>query len=263
MSTLLTANFPAAFYQKLFDTCFPPLVQLCCNVAMWFQQTACQQVQKQKVLSAVLEVLYFAMISPLLPQSMRQAIAALVAASPFMHTALRFTRMAFVPGQHACTESDQLSALHFWASYAWLVTWLPAVERTSAVHSMPPASRFVTPEMCPLDTCMQFGTSQQSRNASCLSGRDVIFNRSMCPWVGIGDGTQQCDVSKDLTRAEALNVLQPLVDLPMGVIMQVVHSEHCFRAPVIMAALSILRNIFICRGCPFIQSDVMSAHYIQ
>lgn len=59
-----------------------------------------------------------------------------------------------------------------------------------------------------------------------------------------------------------LQVLQPLVDLPLGVLMRLLHTP-ALPAEVQLSALSTLRDIYACRGCPFVASEDLADRYIQ
>lgn len=59
-----------------------------------------------------------------------------------------------------------------------------------------------------------------------------------------------------------LQVLQPLVDLPLGVLMRLLHTP-ALPAEVQLGALATLRNVYASRGCPFVASEDLADRYIQ
>jgi hypothetical protein len=65
----------------------------------------------------------------------------------------------------------------------------------------------------------------------------------------------------------ALQVLLPLVDMPNGLTMRVLHPSAQHQGRVShseqLQALTVLRAIFACRGCPFAADEVLAANYIQ
>jgi hypothetical protein len=281
LSTLLSAQFPASFYDSLFRSCIPSLIRFARAISKSTRTTqhteaseASGSIRNHEVLPALLEVFSLALQSPMLPQRFSRMLVLLVATAPwFQQAALRVTRIALVDSKEEFDKSDQRSILNFWASFSWLVARIPACRHTDTDTT---PSRVLRSRSRDGSTAVGSGYQQQHSMASSrkskpqvgghstseLSGHDVIASWEMCQCEDLGNGVWTCKVP-ELTRADASNVLQPLVLLPTGIIMQVLHSESGDSAPVVMAALSVLQNLFSCRGSPFIQSDVLSAHFVQ
>ena len=84
----------------------------------------------------------------------------------------------------------------------------------------------------------------------------------MHSWILLGLGAKASIQAEKYFSVELLQVLQPLVDLPLGILMRLLHTP-AVPADVQLAALATLRHVYACRGCPFVASEDLADRYIQ